>query len=223
MLATAILPVKRFDAAKQRLADVLGPEQRARLAAAMVADVLAQLRACDLLERIIVVSGEREVAQLAAAAGAELLDDADDSGHSEAALRGVEAALQDGAAAVALLPGDCPLIEPAEVDAALATLAPPAVAVIPDRHGSGTNGLLLSPPDAIDPAFGPDSRERHMQLARRAGATAAVVELPSLALDLDTGDDLEALRQALSVPTWAGSRTAIALERIVARSGRAVS
>ena len=67
------------------------------------------------------------------------------------------------------------------------------VAVVPDRHGTGTNALVLSPPDAIRPAFGEGSRDRHVAAAREAGIPFAVEELPSLALDLDTPADLVAL------------------------------
>lgn len=208
--ATAIVPIKRFDAAKQRLADALHPRERERLAAAMAADVLDLLAACPAIERTIVVSGEPRLIAIASAAGAEVLDDPEDRGHSEAASLGVRAALANGAEAVALLPGDCPLLEPAEIGEALGELPSGAVAVIPDRHGSGTNGLLLRPPDAIAPAFGPGSRERHLRLAGDAGFHGYVAALPSLALDLDTASDLAELRRRLDHATRA-PRTRAAL------------
>lgn len=195
--ATAIVPIKRFGAAKQRLADALEPRRRERLAAAMAADVLELLAACQAIERTIVVSGEPRLIPIARAAGAEVLADPTDSGHSAAASLGISTALADGDEAVALLPGDCPLLEPAEIDGALGELPAGAVAVIPDRHGSGTNGLLLRPPDAIAPAFGPGSRERHLGLAGQAGVQGYVAALPSLALDLDTASDLAELRRRL--------------------------
>ncbi len=63
------------------------------------------------------------------------------------------------------------------------------VVIVPDRHGTGTNALLLTPPDAIEPAFGPGSFARHRELA----GTAGVAELPSLTLDIDTPEDLATL------------------------------
>ena len=80
----------------------------------------------------------------------------------------------------------------AEVDALLDRHAGPCVVVVPDRHGTGTNALLLEPPDAIRPAFGPGSRERHLGLA----AGAVVDEVPGLLLDVDTPEDLAALHEA---------------------------
>ena len=111
MRATAVIPVKRFGAAKQRL-EVADPALRERLAEAMLADVLAALGRAQELERIIVVSGEPRAHRLAEQAGAEKLDDPLDAGHSEAALAGIAAAIERGAACVALLPGDCPFSTP---------------------------------------------------------------------------------------------------------------
>jgi 2-phospho-L-lactate guanylyltransferase len=208
--ATAIVPIKRFGAAKQRLSDALQPAERVELAGAMAADALELIGRATLIERTIVVSGEPSIAAIAAAAGAELLDDPTDEGHSEAAARGVATALTLGAECVALLPADCPLLEPAEIDAALGAMEPGSVAVIPDRHGSGTNGLLLRPPDAITPAFGPGSQERHLRLAADAGMSGYVADLPSLGLDLDTGEDLTELRRRLE-ETKRAPRTRAAL------------
>ncbi|HKJ35696.1 MAG TPA: 2-phospho-L-lactate guanylyltransferase [Solirubrobacterales bacterium] len=220
MQATAIVPVKRFAAAKQRLSDVLEPSDRARLSEAMLADVLAALGRCARIDRVLVVSGEPAITESVGSAGAELVSDPADSGHPEAALLGIEVARKSGAEAVALLPGDCPLLSPLEVDAAIGALSPPVVAVIPDRHGTGTNGLLLAPPDSIEPAFGPGSRERHLELAERADVPAGALELPSLALDLDTGGDLGALRELAGTGRLEGLHTLDALGAIRAAPDR---
>jgi len=209
---TAVLPIKRFGAAKTRLSPVLSPTARSELAAAMLADVLSALARAAELDRVIVVSGEPRAVEAARVAGVELLDDPTDAGHSAAAELGVAAALAAGAGRAALLPGDCPMLDPRELDEALSALGPRSAAVIPDRHGSGTNGLLLSPPDAITPSFGPGSRERHLQLAADAGMRPVVAEIASLGLDLDTPDDLAALTAALRADPGRAPATALALE-----------
>ncbi|MBS1892745.1 MAG: hypothetical protein JST59_15725, partial [Actinobacteria bacterium] len=129
---------------------------------------------------------------------------------SEAALAGVRAAVDSGARCVALLPGDCPLLDPRELDRMLTGVPDPYVAVIPDRHGTGTNALVLAPPDAIEPAFGEGSKDRHVAAARAAGIPFGVEELPSLGLDLDTPADIVAL--TMRVESGGGAtRTAKAL------------
>jgi 2-phospho-L-lactate/phosphoenolpyruvate guanylyltransferase len=206
--ATAIVPVKRFVAAKRRLEAALEPDSRAALADAMLGDVLAAVERSARLEHVIVVSDEPAVGQAARARELELLGDPPAAGHSEAAARGVARAIDRGASAVAMLPGDCPLLDAGELDAALARVAPNRVGIVPDRHGTGTNALLLAPPDAIEPAFGEGSRARHEDLARAAGREVAIEPLDSLALDVDTPDDLAALREILRASPQRAPRTA---------------
>jgi 2-phospho-L-lactate guanylyltransferase len=201
MRTAAVLPVKRFERAKQRLGESVADAMRVALAGAMVADVLTALSETHAIERTIVVTREPAAASAAAELGASVVADDAESGQPAAVALGVRRALADGFQRVLCVPGDCPALDPAELERLLAE--PPRggvaeVVILPDRHGSGTNGLLLTPPDAIPLAFGPDSCERHQALAREAGVRCRVERVPSLLLDVDTGADLAALRARLS-------------------------
>lgn len=211
MSATAVLPVKRFDAAKRRLAGGIDESRRRELIEAMLADVLEAVAAARAIERTIVVTAEARAMELALAAGFEVVPEPETPGHSEAARAGIEHAEGQGAERVILLPGDCPLLDPREVDRLLTGVPRAFVAIVPDRHGTGTNALLLSPPRAIRPAFGEGSRERHVAAAREADIPHAVEELSSLALDLDTPADIIALTRALEAGEGRARRTAKAL------------
>ncbi|HMD52161.1 MAG TPA: 2-phospho-L-lactate guanylyltransferase, partial [Solirubrobacteraceae bacterium] len=192
MLTAAILPVKRFAEAKRRLGQSVEDPLRLALAAAMVGDVLRALSETEAIDRTIVVTGEPSIRTTALELGASVIDDTAESGQSAAVALGVHRALADGVERVLCVPGDCPALDPGELHRLLAAGhgAVPAggeVVIVPDRHGSGTNGLMLTPPDVIEPSFGPDSCERHLGLARRAGATWRLERPPSLLLDIDTG------------------------------------
>jgi len=209
--ATAILPVKRFGAAKQRLAAGVGKERRATIVAAMLEDVLEAIGATRLVERTIVVTSEPRAVELAATVGCEIVADPDEGGHSGAALAGIARAQELGAECVVMLPGDCPLLDTRELERLLTGVPSNYVTVVPDRHGTGTNALVLAPPDAIAPAFGEGSCERHVAAAREAGVPHSVEELPSLALDLDTPTDIVALTRAVEADRSRARRTAKAL------------
>lgn len=213
MRATAIVPVKRFDRAKSRLSGSAVAAVRPELAKAMLADVLLGLAESRLLDRIVVVSGEPDAVELAIHYGADHLDDAADYGHIEAAELGIEDAIERGAECVALLPGDVPLLEGFELDRELDAHAP-GVAIIPDHHGDGTNGLILSPPDVIEPSFGPGSRQRHLRLAKEAGVRCRIATIPSVALDLDTAADLDELVAALEADPKRAPATAAVLTEL---------
>ena len=209
MRTVAVLPVKSFGRAKQRLRPA--GLDRAELAAAMVGDVLEALGAVRGLDGVVVVSAEDPAGRTA---GIEWVHDPDEVGQSAAALRGVRTAVARGAERILLVPGDCPALDPVEVDDLLVSAAP-GVVIVPDRHGSGTNALLLDPPTVLTPAFGPGSFARHAALAHAAGATVRVGRLPSLELDVDTPGDLAALRAALAAGHGAAPRTRALLERLV--------
>jgi 2-phospho-L-lactate guanylyltransferase len=199
MRTAAILPVKRFSEAKQRLGASVAQGLRRDLARAMVGDVLDALARTPEIEHTIVVTSEPAAREPARAHGAVIVADSAEAGQSAAVQLGVRRALDDGFERVLCVPGDCPALDPAEVGELLrAAASGPRVVVIPDRHGTGTNGLLLAPPDAIAPGFGPGSCARHRTRARAAAVACEIARLPSLLLDIDTGSDLDALRERLA-------------------------
>jgi 2-phospho-L-lactate guanylyltransferase len=180
MRTCAVLPVKHFDDAKQRLDRALNAGTRRALAEAMVSDVLHALRRSTRVDGVIVVTGEHAAEALARAYDAEAIPD-DDRGHSHAARSGVDWALERGFERALLIPGDCPTLDAAELDELVTGgMSAPDVVIVPDRHGSGTNALLLAPPDVIAPSFGPGSRARHEQAAAAAEARWRIAQPRSL-------------------------------------------
>lgn len=233
MRTAAILPVKRFPLAKQRLGESVADSLRSDLAKAMVGDVLGALRECQAIETTIVVTCESSVALAARYIGAIVVEDTAEAGQSAAASLGLSKALEEGFERALCVPGDCPTLDPAELTDLLSFRAdgeeempgaetPPArakgtaapeVTIVPDRHGKGTNGLLLTPPNAIEPSFGPDSRARHERLAHDGGRACRVAKPASLLLDIDTGEDLAVLRERLADKQARAPRTRTVLSR----------
>jgi 2-phospho-L-lactate guanylyltransferase len=210
MRTAAILPVKRFARAKQRLGASVADELREDLARAMVGDVLVALSETASIERTIVVTGEDSVVAAARYLGALVVQDTVEESQSAAVALGVERALAEGFERVLCVPGDCPALDSEELDSLLESTVPEVV-IIPDRHGTGTNGLLLTPPHAILASFGPDSCERHLALAREAGAVCRLARPASLLLDVDTGTDLAVLRERLADTRGRAPRTRMVL------------
>ena len=207
MSTLAILPIKTFAEAKQRLRTDLSADDRRSLVEAMFCDVLVALRRVPALDGIVVVSGDHSAQRIAGGYGATVVED-DERGHNPAAARGVRVALESGARRALLVPGDCPAADPRELEGLLAHSAGKHSAlIVPDRHGTGTNALLLTPPDALAPSFGPDSRRRHLANATAAGVAAEIVDVPSLGFDVDTPDDLVALQRRLDTTHGAAAHT----------------
>jgi 2-phospho-L-lactate/phosphoenolpyruvate guanylyltransferase len=212
MRTLAILPVKSFGAAKRRLAPALGSGLRQALAQAMFTDVLTSLRRVPGLDSVAVVTADPVAGAAALGERVLVLPDIAKAGQSAAAAIGISYALAEGFERVLLVPGDTPLLDPGEVAALLRV--PRRVSIVPDRHRTGTNALVLAPPDAIAPSFGPGSLERHVAAAAAAGVASAVEDVPSLLLDVDTGADLSALIAALAERRGGAPSTRAALRRL---------
>jgi len=214
-LTVAILPVKRFQSAKSRLGDELSRGTRRALTEAMVTDVLMALRRSKAVDQVLVVTSEPAAEAIGRGYGADVLHDELDEGQSAAALIGIVHALELGATRVLLVPGDCPALDPAELTELLERpQLGRGVIVVPDRHGTGTNALLLTPPDVIEPAFGPDSRALHEQAAAAAGVPCTVEQVATLSIDVDTAADLAVLRQALADRRGGAAHTRGMLSRL---------
>jgi 2-phospho-L-lactate guanylyltransferase len=214
----AILPVKRFAAAKARLADDLSAGTRRALTESMVTDVLMALRRTKAIDEVLVVTSEPTAEAIGHGYGAKVIPDPVEEGQSAAALIGIAHAIERGATRVLLVPGDCPALDPLEVTELLDRPAlGRSVTLVPDRHGTGTNALVLVPPDVIVPVFGDDSRARHEQAAAAAGVPCAVEHVSTLLIDVDTGDDLVALRQLLADHRGGAAHTRGMLSRLAGR------
>jgi 2-phospho-L-lactate guanylyltransferase len=216
----AVVPVKGFSRANERLGSVLTEAERNRLAETLFLDLIMKLPRSRYIDEILVVTADPYAARQARWFGHKVLLQESDEGHSQAASAGARAALANGAERVAMLPVDCPLLDPAELDAHIGRSLRSAL-IVPDRHGTGTNALQLSPPDAFVPAFGPDSCARHVSRARAAGISFALEEVESLATDLDTPEDMSLLRDRLLLDPQPAPRTAEMLWELGDRSRQA--
>lgn len=190
----AIVPIRALEGAKSRLGGVLDAEERQDLVKLLLERTLAAADLVPEIEAVLVVSPDPAILALAARHGAQVLEQRS-AGLNEGLTEAVTAALALGATAVLILAGDLPSVSDTSIGEIVATAAaaiPKAraiVVVVPDRHGGGTNALLLSPPDAIRFAFGSESRAAHQAAARAAGALSLELDGP-LSLDLDLPEDL---------------------------------
>lgn len=190
-----VLPLKDSGRAKTRLAPTLSLDERRQLFCAMAEDVLAAMVEADGLDGTVVVTRDVWAQSLASRYGAHVLEERENRGQSPAVADAARELARAGAGAALALPGDVPLISPAEIDRVLAAHGPaPAVTMTPAGDGRGTNCVACSPPDAIRFHFGHDSFEPHKAEAAALGIEPRIVEgLPGIALDVDKPEDLRML------------------------------
>lgn len=206
----AIIPVGTIEGAKTRLGQSLDAEERQDLVERMLDRTVRAALAVERLDDVLVISPDREVLRRAADLGARTMRQRS---------AGLNAGLEDGrndvvaggAAAILALPIDLALVSAAALEDVLAPIVATAaglpltatVVLVTDRHGTGTNALALRPPEVLEFAFGPNSRQAHRLAAETAGATYFEVDGP-LTLDIDTPADLVLLDSMTAEEIGAG-------------------
>lgn len=196
MTIWAIVPVKPLRRGKSRLAGTLSEDERAELNQSLLKHTLTTLSDIKELEQVLVVSRDPHALTIARQHGARTVRE-DGQPHLNTALtRATVVAQVYATRGVLILPADLPLISREDVLTLLGkAVDPPVVVIAPDRHGKGTNALLISPSGLIEYDFGEGSFQRHCELAKQAGARLEIVDLPSLGLDLDLPEDLEIIKE----------------------------
>jgi 2-phospho-L-lactate guanylyltransferase len=186
----AIIPVGAIEGAKSRLGSVLDAEERRDLVLGLAERTIRAAVLTPGVDETLVVTPDDEVRDVALRAGARPLRQRS-RGLNDGLREARDEAMAAGASAILVLPIDIPAVAPDLLAPLVETAAAGdrLVSVVPDRHGRGTNALLLSPPDVIDFCFGGDSKAAHLAAADAAGARVELLDGP-LSLDIDTPDDL---------------------------------
>jgi 2-phospho-L-lactate guanylyltransferase len=193
----AIVPVQQLDLAKSRLTQVLTPAERSALVLRLLDNVLPALAGSELVTATIIVSPDPTALGHAATFGAIPLRQVG-SGLNAALHQGREVARQQGAEELLIVLADLPFLTTPVVDDLLEASAGASVTLAPDRHGTGTNALVLRPLDAIEPAFGTGSYQAHVAAAAARRRSLHTFHAHATAFDVDTPEDLRALNALFS-------------------------
>jgi len=190
-MTVAVVPMKQIAQAKSRLATVLPPETRESLARLMLTDVLTACRNCPCIQRTVLLTADTSLTTLANDYDADLFVEHHPLGLN-AAMKVAATSLESQT--LVYLAGDLPLLKARDIsDLTDRCRSGSRVVIAPSADGSGTNALLLSPANILEPAFGHGSSKRHEVSAHRLGLEAAIVSNRNIGLDIDTPKDLEAL------------------------------
>ena len=196
MTLWAIVPVKPLRRGKSRLAGALSEDERTELNQMLLENTLKTLSNLKEVEEVLVISRDPHALTIARNYGARTVRENGQPELNTALKRATVVAQVYATRGVLVLPADLPLVSRDDILTLIGRAGdPPVVVIAPDRHGNGTNALLISPAGLIEYDFGENSFQRHCQRAKDAGARLEIVDLPTLGLDLDLPEDLELVRK----------------------------
>lgn len=182
------MPLKRLDGAKSRLRGRLAKDERAQLMQAMLADVLDAVAAAERISVVTLVSSEPSASRLAREHEVQFWNDRGLPWNAalSAAMREV---VEEPLAAV--ISADIPLVHADEIEELVQATPEVGIAIARASDG-GTNAVSLRPPGVIETCFGAKrSASLHVRTAHEAGVEAQIVDVPGLAHDLDTPEDVQ--------------------------------
>jgi 2-phospho-L-lactate guanylyltransferase len=191
-MTLAVVPVKKLENSKQRVGDIFPLDLRIRLSMAMLKDVLTSLGKAASIEGIFVVTPNKHLYEMVVSTApiVQIITETGKPSLNGALWQAAGLLQSKGRKRMLIIPGDVPLLQPEEIDRLDRLVRDEKVVIVPDKALKGTNGLLLSPPQAIPPCFGPESLKRHISEASVRGLPFLVVPSATLSFDLDTPDDL---------------------------------
>lgn len=191
-----LVPVKNLSGAKQRLASILGQSMRKELAQAMLFDVLSTLANWDCCPEVGIVTSDPYAISLAQSFNFEVIADRANVSETDAISMATELCVARGVENTLVIPGDIPLIRAEELNRILEGAPVEGAVLVPAADGRGTNAAFRAPAGLFPLRFGNDSFKPHLAAARATEKPCVVIELPGIALDVDTPPDLRALADA---------------------------
>ena len=199
MTLWVIVPVKPLRRSKSKLNNILSDEDRAVLNLRMYENTLKVLSHLKIPHQVLVVSKDSSVLSLARSYNAKTLQEDGDSGLNLALKKAVQVVKTYGGQSVLILPADLPFITKEDLEGVMEfSMGFSYILISPDRKMSGTNILLISPPDLIEFSYGPGSFERHVRQAQTQNAHIEVRKFDNAELDIDSPEDFEIYKKLLS-------------------------
>jgi len=192
----AIVPVKPLRLGKSRLSGSISDIERKELNKNLLVHTITTLSGISEIEQVLVISRDSDAISIARELGAKTVQENGSPQLNSALTRATVFAQLHSIKGVLIIPADLPLITTGDICTLISkAYDPPVVVIAPDRREEGTNALLIAPAGIIEYDFGPNSYKRHCERTFKAGARLEVINLPSLAFDLDIPEDLKLLRE----------------------------
>lgn len=185
-----VVPVKYLHSAKQRLKDVLSDVERISLIKKLLINNLLVLREQFPDANILVVTPDKSVELIARRFGAKVLLEERQQGLNLAIEAATKWSLEKGFRTQVVISPDIANLDMQELQQLLDQSAKSQLVCICVAKDKGTNALLSTPPNAINYAYGAFSSEKMKTIAEDKGVPCKMMFLPSIALDIDTPDDL---------------------------------
>lgn len=203
----AIVPVREFKDAKQRLGNFLGETERAAMAKALLLHVLRSLEQADRVSGVLVVSSaeKQSVEDLSTFQKVKVVQESVNHG-------GVNSAVSDGinligqsseAPEILIVPSDLPLLSSEALNRAIKLLGEYDLVINPSLRKDGTNLLAFHLSKLIPFWYDCNSFPNHVKEAESRKLHYLITDWKEFSFDVDDQKDLEEMMNQFKVKTLA--------------------
>jgi len=192
---SVIVPVKRFERGKSRLASMLDVVERVKLCGLLLDDTLSTINKASSISEVIVVSSDKRAEGISKRHGAIFLKEYVERGVNKAVSIADNYCNAAGANATIVIPQDLPLLTPADIDMICNTAEEyeKCLAICPSLRYDGSNALLRRPSKLIKTYYDNNSFDTHIKAAKEIRANLKIILSRRIMTDLDTIEDAENL------------------------------
>ncbi|MGC1932171.1 MAG: 2-phospho-L-lactate guanylyltransferase [Candidatus Nitrosopolaris sp.] len=191
----ALVPVKKFESSKSRLAAVLSVDERIKLSELLLINTISVLTKSSAISEIVIVSSDEVAMEIARRNDAKFLKEVKDHGVNAAIARADDYSSESGADATIVIPQDLPLLSPADVNMICRKAESPerCLVICPSIRYDGSNALLRKPSRLLKTHYDEDSFKAHIRAATQVGIPVKVFLSKRIMMDLDTTEDIKIL------------------------------
>jgi 2-phospho-L-lactate guanylyltransferase len=185
-----IIPFKGVAESKSRLANEISEDLRKRLVIAMLTDVISAVTSSKKVSHLIIVTSDKKIENLVPK-NATLLLENKPRGINQAIIEATEYSISMNTEATLIIPADLPLIKPLDINTIILRGKKEPSVILSSSITGGTNILYRHPPKIIEPKFGKNSFQVHLEESRKVNIEPKIYSSPRVSLDLDEIEDLK--------------------------------
>ena len=191
MKIAAVIPMKCLHSAKSRLSNILTAKQRKNLAMYLLDATIKELRNCDFISEIVIVSSDEAVKHYSGLNNLKFIKDWDE-GVNKAVMLADKYCIDNGINANIVIPPDLPFVSAKEIDkiCIISNKYHKCIIICPSKRFDGTNILFRKPPGVIKTHYDNNSYMNHLKEASKIKIPIESLDIVKLMFDLDTEDDL---------------------------------
>jgi len=191
----ALIPINDFSESFSRLSKHLDSDRRRELTQILATQVFEALCSIRSIEKIVVLSNEREWLKSFDNQKITILKDPETKKLKAKITHAAKWIQNQGIQQMLYLSVDLPFVQETDIAKFIAEHQG-GLSIVKAHKENGTNALILDLPAILEFQFGVNSFDKHLAAAKAQKINTKIVKIKNLSLDVDTWNDLQEFKKS---------------------------